>query len=257
MLESKKELILKVSEEEFKKNGYKKTSIVSIAKKAGISTVTLYSYYQNKKTLFEAVSLPNLKEYSPDDEQNMRKIIMTALKLFSEKGYSAVTISDVANTCGFSKVVINKFFKTKSELFAAIFNTDIFYQQQLDSHDKTLKLSDFLRRSGLGFLKLFDNPYRVNIIRIAIDAKTPLNDAGKIMYQSTIHKVTEGLAEQLKVLGDSGKIKTTDYYIAARSFLGILYSFIITDRLLDPTAEQIDADKILDFAVNIFEKGLK
>ena len=53
----KREVILKAAEKVFFKNGFEKTTMDEIAKKAEYSKGTLYLYYKNKETLYAAIML--------------------------------------------------------------------------------------------------------------------------------------------------------------------------------------------------------
>ncbi len=53
--EAKRNAILKVAEELFRKKGYQNTSMSEITAKVGGSKATIYGYFKSKKLLFEAV----------------------------------------------------------------------------------------------------------------------------------------------------------------------------------------------------------
>lgn len=58
-----KEKILKAALEEFYDKGYQSAAMRCIAKKAGIPTGLIYSYYKNKEALFDAVLRPVLYDW--------------------------------------------------------------------------------------------------------------------------------------------------------------------------------------------------
>lgn len=58
-----RENILKAALQEFFENGYKSAVMRSIAQKAKIPTGLIYSYYENKEALFEAVLCPVLYDW--------------------------------------------------------------------------------------------------------------------------------------------------------------------------------------------------
>ena len=71
--EAKRNAILKVAEELFRKKGYQNTSMSEITAKVGGSKATIYGYFKSKKLLFQAVmegvSLEAFRqqEYGPSD----------------------------------------------------------------------------------------------------------------------------------------------------------------------------------------------
>ena len=55
-----------------------------------------------------------------DGEATKKKIIKTAQKLFSEKGFNGVSIRDLANACGMSGALILHHFKNKDGIYDAV-----------------------------------------------------------------------------------------------------------------------------------------
>lgn len=64
-----------------------------------------------------------------------QKIINEALTLFSEKGYYSVTVEQIAKAVGIKAPSLYKHYKSKKEIFDAIFNEMEFrYSQQMERH---------------------------------------------------------------------------------------------------------------------------
>ncbi|WP_338554112.1 helix-turn-helix domain-containing protein [Paenibacillus sp. KS-LC4] len=55
------------------------------------------------------------------EELRKGKILDAALALFREKGYSAVSMQNIAEACGMAKASIYKFFASKEDLFTEVF----------------------------------------------------------------------------------------------------------------------------------------
>lgn len=64
-------------------------------------------------------------KYQRKKEDRPEEIALAALEEFSEKGYSATRIQDVAKRAGVSKGLMYLYYKTKEELFKAIIKTMI------------------------------------------------------------------------------------------------------------------------------------
>ncbi len=253
------EKIVDAAKKVFQQKGYKEASMVQIAKEAGVSIGTLYAYFHNKEQLFEAIQRPELKKYNPDDEIRKQNILNTALKTFSQKGYASTTMDEIAASCGCSKTVLYQFFSGKEDLFAAVFsNVDLFKgRQEFTVKAAGTTLHDFLKMTGTYFLELFEDPDRLGLMRIVISEINSFPQAGEIMYSNTIERVANEVAKQLAIYAQSNVIIETDLKLAARSFLGMLYSFVLTDKILYPSVKQFTKEQITDFAVGLFENGLK
>jgi AcrR family transcriptional regulator len=64
---------------------------------------------------------------SKEPDQRRQEIVETALKLFSEKGYEDTTIQDIAEKMNVSPGLCYRYFKSKTEIFAA---TSEYYAKQ-------------------------------------------------------------------------------------------------------------------------------
>ena len=89
-------------------------------------------------------------------EDRPAEITEAALSVFSEKGYDAARVDDVAQRAGVSKGLLYLYFKTKEELFKAVIKSFITpkikdLQSQIESSDRSAE--EFLRGPFLEFAK--------------------------------------------------------------------------------------------------------
>lgn len=259
MAKERKEEILSEAKKLCKEKGYKGATMAQIAKRSNVSLGTLYKYFSSKEQLFKAMNCPELKEYDPENEIRRQTILHKSLKLFSEKGYSSTTMDTIAASCGYSKVVLYQFFKSKEDLFGALFsNVDLFGgYQTLTVDTRKTPLRKFLKLSGMMFLELFEDPDRLGMMRIVISEIHSFPEAGEIMYENTVNRLAKEIAAYLACYAKLKPMKQMDFKLASRSFLGMLYSFVLSDKILYPAAKQYSNQQITDFAVDLFEDGLK
>lgn len=104
MKEEKKELILKVATDLFRKFGLHKTTVDEIAEKAGIGKGTIYHYYDSKEQIFQDVleeevselkketSLELQREQSPDVK--LRKYFLLRMTLAGKLAQRYTTFKD-------------------------------------------------------------------------------------------------------------------------------------------------------------------
>ena len=59
---NKKEIIITSAKELFTKYGYKKVSMDEVAKKSGVTKKTIYSYFQDKESLFKTIFEKEIEE---------------------------------------------------------------------------------------------------------------------------------------------------------------------------------------------------
>jgi AcrR family transcriptional regulator len=72
------------------------------------------------KTVHHAAAAKPAPEKRRRKEARPAEIMAAALKLFSEKGFAATRLEDVAESAGISKATIYLYFRSKVELFVAI-----------------------------------------------------------------------------------------------------------------------------------------
>ena len=95
-----REKILETARCIFLKEGYKGTTINSIARAAGISPSTIYLHFNGKKDLFENLDISEEEALQDAYNANRTSILQTALILFGEHGYDGVSMDMLARESG-------------------------------------------------------------------------------------------------------------------------------------------------------------
>lgn len=243
----------------FSEKGYKEAKVTDIAEKAGVSVGTIYANFKGKKELFQSVNIPELEYYRPEYDKKRSEILKMALSVFTQNGYNATSMDKIASECGFTKAVLYQYFKSKEELFTAIFQEPALISDLdhlvIDNTNENLK--EVLVKIGCTFMKMFEDEARLNLTRMVIAESLRFPQSGKIMYDYGIDKVSEKFASYLKILSQKGRIQCTNPRITARSYFGLLYSFVITDRIVSPTDKEFSADEIVSYATQLFINFLK
>ena len=76
---SKAQLILKTSEELFRKHGIKRVTVEEICQKASVSKMTFYKYYENKEELFKQI-MNNILEFSIDKVKEVSRMDISIIE---------------------------------------------------------------------------------------------------------------------------------------------------------------------------------
>ncbi|MFA9464860.1 MAG: TetR/AcrR family transcriptional regulator [Velocimicrobium sp.] len=92
---------------------------------------------------------------SKEPDERRQEIVETALKLFSEKGYENTTIQDIAERMNVSPGLCYRYFKSKTEIFAA---TSEYYAIQAVEQMKIPMLQDIpaIEKLNLVINRMFD-----------------------------------------------------------------------------------------------------
>ncbi len=113
-----------------------------------------------------------------DERENREKILDTAIKLFSEKGYENTKVSDITEALRMGKGTFYVYFKNKREVFVECIDRLGVAIVPRESWDEIREEHDFRRKNrkrGLAFLGAFPG-YRgiLNMVRGAIGGSDPV-----------------------------------------------------------------------------------
>lgn len=251
--------IKKAAIDVFSRKGYKEAKITDIAYEAGVSVGTVYANFKGKKELFNSLNLPELKDYRPEYDKRREDILKTALSVFKRKGYNLTSMDDIASECGFTKAVLYQYFSGKEELFTAIFEDAAIISDfdHLAIENTNEDLEEVMMEAGYKFMKQFEDEGRLNLLRIVIAESGRFPDLGRIMYDHGINKVAEKFSLYLRALSEKGKIQCENPRLTARSYFGLLHSFVVTSKIINPMDDEFSIDEIIRYAVNTFMYSLK
>lgn len=244
----------------FSEVGYDEARMQDIAREAHISTGTIYNYFKNKKELFNVLAQPQLELLRPNYLRKRKEILNAALNLFSKKGYSGATMDDIAGEVGCSKAALYQYYKNKEEIFNALIDeTNV---QQLITTLRAIPADEDIYKAmtkiGTHILKMYRKPARLNLFKVVMSESVRFPEAGEILYTQVISKTTKNLAVFLEEKKKEGELPADlDTYFAARSFFGILLSFIIVDRIFNPKKAAFYIEEIVQQSVEIFLNGIK
>lgn len=258
MKEDKLQRIKSAAIDTFSSHGYKETKISDIAQKAGVSVGTIYSYYRDKKELFDSLELVGLEHLKPNYDLRRVGIMLKAVDVFGKFGYHATTMDIIASECGFSKAVLYQFFDSKEGLFSAIFTEQSIVNEknQFKTQIADGQLKDVLFKIGMMFLSMFDDPRKLNLNRMVIAESARFPDIGEIVYNNAVSVIADHASSIFRKFIESGEIVCENPMLAARSYFGMLYSFVVLDRIVNTTKETYDPKEIVQFASEVFSRGL-
>lgn len=164
-------------------------------------------------------------------EKTKRKIFVTAMKLFKEKGYDNVTVDEIVKEAEIAKGTFYIYFRTKAHIVAEVFTElDINYEnsmkkvEALESSLEKLRslLNDAIeiQRDYVGY-DLTMIGYRAQLelhIDYSMDAKRPL-------YKYVAELIREG-----QKCGELNEDDTPEYYarILIRSIRGAMYEWCVS-----------------------------
>lgn len=248
--------ILEAAKAHFTEKGFAEAKVSDIAKAAGVSTGTIYNYFNNKRELFDSLGLPELETLRPEYEQKRHDILQNALKLFGQKGYTRTTMDDIAIQLGVSKAALYQYFSSKEEIFTSLVQeSDI--RSLLVNLTKKNTNSDYIssiQEVGFEFLSMYSEPDKLNLLRAIICESHQFPELGQLIYKGTIDDAHSKVA---KYLENSEGLREINSKFAARAFLGMLLSFVVVDKLINTSDDEFTQTEIVSGVVDIFLNGVK
>ncbi|PSL50589.1 TetR family transcriptional regulator [Salsuginibacillus halophilus] len=198
--------------------------------------------------------MPQLTNRQMKAQQTKQRILVTALSLFSQKGYDNVTVDEIVSTSGASKGAFYGHFNSKYEIFLEKFKEiDNFYihiEEELKNistaEEKIVQLA--LRQMDYLKEELGDELMRTLYINaLTPDAHNFLADRNRSLYVIIEQILKEGQTSgELDPAFNSNEITL----IISRCMRGTLFdSFIFT--------EKIDLDKEIEQMLRLIFSGLK
>ena len=163
-----------------------------------------------------------MKDYAAGKPWKMEKqqhILETAYALFSEKGITPVTITDVAEASGVGRATMFRYFPSKLELVIAIGTWK--WEEYIDRYNallppekmETITGAEWLRFFLDAFLDLYRN--HADILRFNYNFNSYLRyEAGEAEQRQPYLRMTDGLGELFHQLYERGKADgtlNTDY----------------------------------------------
>ena len=238
-----REKILETARCIFLKEGYKGTTINSIARAAGISPSTIYLHFNGKKDLFENLDISEEEALQDAYNANRTSILQTALILFGEHGYDGVSMDMLARESGYSKATLYQYFKDKEELYSAVMQETPFYFNFLSI------------QIGLAYLAVFDTPERIALTRAIIRDSKRHPEVSSIYHKNGIGYVARCVETVLKRY--TGNLQEgVDTYLASKTYVGSLFGFAIQYKIVVGVEPQYEDDEIVDTLTKIFLHGI-
>ena len=181
-------------------------------------------------------------------------ILDTSAELFSQHGYKAVSIRDIAHACGMTNAALYYHFKNKEDLFLAMLQRD--HEQTLAALHQAANGPGDLRED----LKQLVTQYaaitcqrRQSFQTLRRDLSNVENVRGHKLFAEMRSSFMRPLEERLAQAQVDGEIQSGDARFYARLLHGLIIALTFEgkpDKVRKVPAQEVDA------AVDVFLKGI-
>jgi len=190
---------------------------------------------------------------------HQEEIFQAAEKLFSEKGFEATTMDDIAAAAEFAKGTLYKHFESKDELFTELVGTKIeavhaIFRNIIAAGDRTKELVRSIIHAQLRYFE--DNLSFLKIL-IAENSRILLKDGSETrsMVRKKYLEHTELFAEVLQQVNTSIAPRTADIISLACALTGMINAFAFNWALNEQVRTRSTLSSYTDTIFSIFCDG--
>lgn len=160
------------------------------------------------------------------------QLIETARRLFTEKGFSETTMSDIASEAGIERSTLHYYFANKDVMFQAVFGMIV---ESLMPRLQEIMRSDlpFMERLGLVadeyFGRFIENPSipRFVMSEIQRDVEHLMETARAMNFDKVFSLIREALVSEM----EAGRMRRVPIYVVFTTFYGLMTFPFLTKNL--------------------------
>lgn len=184
------------------------------------------------------------------------RILESALKLFSKKGYLGATTKDIARGAGIAEITLFRHFPSKENLFEQVINTYSFLPvlKGLIPEISEISCEKALTVIARRFLNTLNS--RKDMIQIMQSEMHRYPEKIYKIYHDFLDEMIRTLGSYFHRMQKENILRRFDAKSGARAFLGMFFSYFNAKELqMFKKYKDINTDRIIKEFVNIFLKG--
>lgn len=161
------------------------------------------------------------------------KILAAATSLMTERGYSNVSVKDIALTAGVSEMTVFRHFETKMGILQAVLDRHSYipYFEQLFARDLSGNLVNDLQQIANAYLAFMEK--NKAIFLITTQDRSILSGVMDLISDNQTKQLLKLLEGYFQAQIEQGKMKDIDTNGQATVFLTSLFGFFVSNALWD------------------------
>ncbi len=194
------------------------------------------------------------------DPAKRRQILEGAGRIFSELGFDATSMSDVARSAQVSKATLYVYFQDKEHLFTAICaeHRDRHIAEKIALLDVNQPIVDVLKLFGVEMLSTLAQPFVIACHRIVIGVAERMPEIGSEFYEAGPVRVISAVAKYLDHHVAAGRLVIPDTTLAAAQYCEVIQGGMVKARLygvLNELPPREEIEKNVESGLALFMKG--
>lgn len=192
-------------------------------------------------------------------EARPEEIVAAALKLFTDKGFSATRMIDVAEQAGISKGTLYIYFKNKEAILKAVVEQII---EPLIDRDETMAESydgsatELLKTIVKGWWFMVSESNVSGIPKLIISESGNFPELAEFFVDHIVKRSRRLFARVIQRGIDSGELKPCDANMMARLIVAPLVHAAIWTHSLKPYDDELDIDEYIEQHIEVFLHGI-
>jgi AcrR family transcriptional regulator len=192
-----------------------------------------------------------------DKRDTRQRLLNTSLRLISEKGYLGATTREIAHQAGVTELTLFRHFGSKQMLFEEVLRNFTFLPRlvELIPELEGLAIEKALTKIGVTFVNTLNE--RKDLVKILLSEVRHYPEQIREVYERCIENIVMTLSGFLKQKKRSGMLKSSDPETASRAFLGMIFSFFLSEVIIKGRElKKAEINKRVKGFVDIFTKGV-
>ncbi len=194
------------------------------------------------------------------------QLLQTAMKLFSEKGFSGTTTREIAKCAGISEAMVFRHFDNKDELYNAILDHKACAGGMTDFPWESQELADLIEdKDDFGFfyhlaLTALENHKKdIDFLRLLLHSALEGHELSGMFFDQFVARLYDFIGDYIRTRQADGAFRKAEPRVLVRSFLGMLVHQSLSNLLLDTKRRLVnisDEEAAREFAT-VFLGGIK
>ncbi|HWP91536.1 MAG TPA: TetR/AcrR family transcriptional regulator [Thermodesulfobacteriota bacterium] len=188
------------------------------------------------------------------------KILETAIRLFSERGFNGTTTKEIAEEAGVNEALIFRYFSTKRDLYGAIIERKIEEEPGIELHIEAYRgtKDDWLIFKTIA-LRMFDCVEKdPTFMRLLYFSALEGHELSDMFFDTYVEYITMVLTDYIEERISEGAFKKLNPLLAARAFMGMVSNYIVGQELFgEKRRRQPEKEEVAETFVKIFLDGIK
>jgi AcrR family transcriptional regulator len=182
-----------------------------------------------------------------------RQILDQATRLFVTRGYSSISMREIAEACGVTKAALYYHFDDKEHLIMAILEGYLNEMEVLIKASRNMVGSSREKISHMVRSILIQDPQQRALIRLASQEMSNLSPHSRAYFGRIYYDKFVGQIEALLVEGvNAGELRPMDTKATTWILLGMMYPFFYPGR----DREMGNPQEIIPFLISVFFEGV-